>query len=481
MSSITRRPSVLCAEDTSLLEGQYYKADAAPPKITDFQAWLGLVRASIGPGAMALPYAFSSAGLPTSMWLLCGLCAIIFYNMVTLVQLKRHHHAATDGAVTTYGAVGEACAGKWGRRLVETSLVCMELGICTVYFSYCATNLAAAFLHTTPANANSTALHRDDDAESSRRLKLLMLGLYPVLAGLAMIREMKTLALLSGLANAFMAVGLVIIYYYLIDHEVDEKTIGSTDDEIPPDNGKHLLLTLATIIYSFEGCGAILPTENSMQKPENFYKICTYCFATYLVVYASVGGLGVSSFRFDEVVPADDRGSISAVIAYFYTSGADKDVVKALNALLAIAVAMTYPLQFYAAIEVIEDLFGIGNHPGTTDGPPVAMLGTKRMVIRAVLVACTLCIAVGIPKLNLVIAFFGALFGGSIELVLPPLLFAVDKGCREQGMLRPRYVFNLVLLVVGLVATLSGTGQALANIWEATVDLRSPGVNKTDL
>ena len=59
------------------------------------------------------------------MWLLCGLCAIIFYNMVTLVQLKRHHNAASDGDVTTYGAVGEACAGKWGRRLVETSLVCM--------------------------------------------------------------------------------------------------------------------------------------------------------------------------------------------------------------------------------------------------------------------------------------------------------------------------------------------------------------------
>ena len=237
---------------------------------------------------------------------------------------------------------------------------------------------------------------------------------------------------------------------------------------------------MATIIYSFEGCGAILPTENSMQNPENFYKVCTYCFATYLVVYASVGGLGVSSFRFEEVVPADNRGSISAVIAYFYTSGADKDVVKALNALLAIAVAITYPLQFYAAIEVIENLFGIGNHPATKDCPPVAMIGTKRMVIRAVLVACTLCIAVGIPKLNLVIAFFGALFGGSIELVLPPLLFAVDKGCREEGMLRPRYVFNLVLLVLGLVATLSGTGQAFANIWEATVDLRSPG-NKTDL
>lgn len=52
-----------------------------------------------------------------------------------------------------------------------------------------------------------------------------MLGLYPLLAGLAMIREMKTLALLSGLANIFMAIGLVIIYYYLINHEVDDKTI----------------------------------------------------------------------------------------------------------------------------------------------------------------------------------------------------------------------------------------------------------------
>ena len=67
-----------------------------------------------------------------------------------------------------------------------------------------------------------------------------MLGLYPVLAGLAMIREMKTLALMSGVANVFMAVGLVIIYYYLIDHEVDEKTIVS-------------ILTSAFFIYFLGG------------------------------------------------------------------------------------------------------------------------------------------------------------------------------------------------------------------------------------
>ena len=180
-----------------------------------------------------------------------------------------------------------------------------------------------------------------------------------------------------------------------------------------------------------------------------------------------------------DLVVSDSR--FQAVIAYFYTSGADKDVAKALNALLAVAVAMTYPLQFYAAIEVIEDLFDIGHHP-TKNAPPVAMIRTKRVVIRAVLVALTLCVAVGIPKLNLVIAFFGALFGGSIELVLPPLLFALDKGCREKGMLRPRYVFNFALLVLGLAATLGGTGQALSRIFETTVDLRpTPPANKTDI
>ena len=98
---------------------------------------------------------------------------------------------------------------------------------------------------------------------------------------------------------------------FVVDCVVNCTLQGSTEDEVPPDDGKHVMLTVATIIYSFEGCGAILPTESSMQNPDNFYKVCTYCFATYLVVYATIGGLGVSSFRFDEVLPADDRGSIS--------------------------------------------------------------------------------------------------------------------------------------------------------------------------
>lgn len=156
---------------------------------------------------------------------------------------------------------------------------------------------------------------------------------------------MRAVAWLSSAANGVMATALLIVWVYL------SMSIGQHGAQQgawvpPPTSGHHAheqwLLTLATIIYSFEGCGAVLPLENAVKAPDTFGCVLVIAFSTFFAVYCIMGVLGALAFDYgDPLLSAGDRGSISAVIAFYYNEGVDRDVSKVLNALLAIAVAMT--------------------------------------------------------------------------------------------------------------------------------------------
>ena len=128
-----------------------------------------------------------------------------------------------------------------------------------------------------------------------------------------------------------------------------------------------------------------------------------------------------------------------AVVAQ-YAEAAD-----ALNLIVVVAVALTFPLQFFAAAESLEHTLGMGAFtspssaasPGSSrscwSGLAVCVsseLERKRTAFRCALVAATLALAVSIPHLGLVIALLGSLCGGAIELLLPPVLVLGSGICR---------------------------------------------------
>lgn len=68
-----------------------------------------------------------------------------------------------------------------------------------------------------------------------------------------------------------------------------------------------------------------------------------------------------------------------------------------------------------------------------------------------------------IPKLSLIIALFGAMFGGMVELVLPPLLLLCHRSVPTTANER---ALNRVLLVVGGSVVLACTIQAAVKIFQ---------------
>ncbi|CAK0892307.1 unnamed protein product, partial [Prorocentrum cordatum] len=49
-----------------------------------------------------------------------------------------------SGRVPSYGDVGEAAAGPWGRALVDSALASSQLGFCATYFVFVAVNMQEA-------------------------------------------------------------------------------------------------------------------------------------------------------------------------------------------------------------------------------------------------------------------------------------------------------------------------------------------------
>jgi proton-coupled amino acid transporter len=254
-----------------------------------------------------------------------------------------------------------------------------------------------------------------------------------------------------------------------------------------------LPLFIGTVIYSFEGCGAVLPVENSMRNPEDCPKVLVAAFITFYAFYLSVGLSCYMSY--DNI----DKGSITAVLEEYYKDGGAHYVVVTVNMLATLAVVFTYPIQFFAAAEVLENNLGIGRgaeldgitaveqsvggsgvdkaeddeavRPG--DGgwgeekePPIlslTVLDMQRLALRTFLVLCTGTVAVLLPHLGLVIALFGSINGAALALILPPIL-AIGSG---HAKLHGRVALNYAIMAFGLVGSFAGTFDAAQKLMEA--------------
>lgn len=130
-----------------------------------WQSYFNFVRASVGPGCLALPFAFEFAGLYMAPALLTLITLIVWYNMHILIETRARLNKNNPGKlIRTYGDLGFYAVGRTGALLVEILLVSMELGICTVYFECISTNLFAIYPRA-PREMEEDYAHDEKDAE----------------------------------------------------------------------------------------------------------------------------------------------------------------------------------------------------------------------------------------------------------------------------------------------------------------------------
>eukprot|EP00039_Didymoeca_costata_P024702 m.11182 g.11182 ORF g.11182 m.11182 type:complete len:418 (+) comp4392_c0_seq1:289-1542(+) len=401
-------------------------------KATRSQTFMNLLKVAVGPGCLALPFAFSKAGLLLSTVILCTMSAMVYRNALMIVETKtRVRKQNPSESILSFGDIATRIIGPKTGEMMNVLLVSMQLGICTVYFRFMATNLHAAV----PSLPEHTWMELT----------------IPFMVMLALIRHLKSLAAFSTFANVATLITVMAVIGFSASWILDH---GSASKEIEMAVFSETPVFFGIAIYSFEGCGAVLAIHDSMADPSEFRQAINQAGIVMFACFMLTGMVCYIAFG------AMTNGSITAELGH----RTHNHVLAILNLLIVLAVGLTYPIQSFAAFEVLEQKLGIRS--GNNNKLQEALSGSlptgriKQIFFRIILVFITAIAAYSIPNLGQVVSLFGSVNGSVIALVLPPLLDLYS--C--PGATTLHRALNWITLVFGAVGGVAGTLVVVHNI-----------------
>ncbi|KAK3921177.1 Proton-coupled amino acid transporter-like protein [Frankliniella fusca] len=400
-----------------------------------------LLKGSVGSGLFAMGDAFHNAGLvagPLFTLFIGTVCVYAQHQLITTSSVVSSRlglphspdYAETAELALRMGPGHFPRLASAARKLINTFLCMTQLGFCSVYFVFVASNLKKVLDQ-----------HISVDIDEHYYMAIVFV---PLLL-LTWVRNLKHLAPVSLVANITMVAGVVITLYEC------------AKDGLPPLSDRDLVadwrkwpLFFGTVVYSFEAICIVMPLKNEMRNPHDFARPLGVMnvgavFTGLLLV--SVGFVGYLKFG-DKV-----EGSL--------TLNLDNSALsQVLMVGLCVAIMGTYPLQAYVPIDILwTPLSHRWRRSGCMPHPVIAELA-----FRSGLVLFTFLLAEVVPKLGLFISLVGALSSSSLAFFFPPLL---DWCWRWRGGLPVwRHAVNAFTLLMGVLVTGWGTYSALREIIE---------------
>lgn len=196
-----------------------------------------------------------------------------------------------------------------------------------------------------------------------------------------------------------------------------------------------------------EGIGAVMPVENTMEKPQEFLgkpSVLLIAMVTVTVLYSVMGFLGY--VRFGEKIqasitlnlPTDDWRAITGQI------------------LIGLAILFTFGLQFYIPMEIL--LKKLENRIAKHRNGAEIGLRSGIMIIMGAL-------AIAIPDLEPFIGLVGAVFFGSLGLFVPALIEIVYLQANENfGPMNWKLYKNIFLMLFSVIAMFAGAFVSILHI-----------------
>lgn len=386
--------SALLTPGTPGLRRRKHKERAATGNNSSLNAALLLLKSFVGTGVLFLPRAFLNGGMLFSALTLLGVAALSYYCFILLVNTRLR----VEGS---FGDMGGILYGKWFRALILSSIVLSQIGFVAAYIVFTSESLQAFVLAVSKC-------------KSFIDIKFMVLMQLVVFLPLSLIRDISKLGFTALVADAFILLGLLYLYYYDIGTIVENHGIA----DITLFNPSSWTLFIGTAIFTFEGVGLIIPIQESMKKPQNFPRVLGIVMVIITILFTSMGALSYAAY-----------GSKTKTVVILNLPQ-DNKLVNAVQFLYSLAILLSIPLQLFPAIRIME------NELFTRSGKYNPYIKWQKNVFRFVLVfACALIAWGGAGDLDKFVSLVGSFACVPLVYVYPPLLHlrAVAKSRLAKG------------------------------------------------
>jgi proton-coupled amino acid transporter len=278
-----------------------------------------LLKSFVGTGVLFLPKAYLNGGMLFSNLVLIFVACLSYYCFVLLVNTR----LKVDGS---FGDIGGILYGKWMRAIILFSIVISQIGFVAAYIVFTSENLQAFILAVS-------------NCKTHIPIPLLILMQMLIFLPFSLMRDISKLGFTALVADAFILIGLVYLYYYDIFTIVKQHGVS----DIVNFNPKDWTLFIGTAIFTFEGIGLIIPIQEAMKNPKKFPPVLGGVMIIISVVFISMGALSYAAY-----------GSATETVVILNLPQDDK-MVNGVQFLYSLAILLSTPLQFFPAIRITEN------------------------------------------------------------------------------------------------------------------------------
>ncbi|KAL4878485.1 transmembrane amino acid transporter protein-domain-containing protein [Aspergillus karnatakaensis] len=391
-------------------------------------AALLLLKSFVGTGVLFLPRAFLNGGMLFSSLVLLAVSLLSFYCFILLVNTR----LKVEGS---FGDIGGALYGKHMRRIILGSIVLSQLGFVSAYIVFTAENLQAFVLAVSNCKQHFDIIY----------MVLVQLAIF---LPLSLIRDISKLGFTALIADFFILLGLIYLFYY------DFLTISAQGGiaEVVSFNPATWTLFIGTAIFTYEGVGLIIPIQESMKHPKQFTGVLAGVMVIITIVFLSAGAISYAAY-----------GPATKTVILLNLPQDDK-LVNAVQFLYSLAILLSTPLQLFPAIRILE------NELFTRSGKYNPGIKWKKNGFRFFLVMiCALIAWGGAEDLDKFVSLVGSFACVPLIYVYPPLLHY--KACART---RWQKLSDIALACFGVVSCIYTTALTIDN-WVNGSNTKAPG------
>lgn len=404
-------------EETSLLGAQRKskRSQKATKKTSGTKAVLLLLKSFLGTGVLFLPKAYLNGGILFSSCVLLVAASLSYYCFLLLIKSR------VAVGVSSFGDLGGALYGARMRQVILFSIVFSQIGFAAAYIVFTSENLQALILSLT---------------DHTISIKFLILMQLVIFLPLSMVRNIAKLSGTALIADFFILLGLVYLYYW---GGLTIATHGVAD--IKMFNPQDWPLFVGTAIFTFEGIGLIIPIQESMKKPAQFGAALGGVMITVTLIFVSMGAISYAAYG----------SNVQTVVILNLPQ--DSKFVNAVQGLYSLAILLSTPIQLFPAIRILENGLFVrsGKHNPT--------IKWQKNAFRFFLVFFTAFVAWGgADDLDKFVSLIGSFACIPLVYVYPPLLHlkSVAKTPFEK-------VSDVLLVVFGTICMVYTTYGAISS------------------